>query len=181
MAGDASDFAAAAHRLKQALAQRETELQRDHDAEVQRILQTRPVCLRERPRSIELPRDTQHHTLWQEAEFARLNAEFAELMAQAKSEYASGLKALSAESVVSPHSPPPTGRHARHCRWSAVLEGALAAVRARRNLWVYLGTLPVIIGTIQRPPSRTKDYPEASGIDCRPYHKTEEDRSSACK
>ena len=35
-------------------------------------------------------------------------------------------------------------------------EGALATVRAQRNSWVYLGTLPVIIVTIKRPQERAK-------------------------
>ena len=44
------------------------------------------------------------------------------------------------------------------------LESALAMAHARCKLWVYLGTLPVIIATIQRPPRKNKHYPEASGI-----------------
>ena len=40
-------------------------------------------------------------------------------------------------------------------------EGALATVRAQCKLWVYLGTLPVIITTIKRPPGKNKNHPEA--------------------
>ena len=49
-----------------------------------------------------------------------------------------------------------------------VFEGARAIVRARCNLWVYLGTLPVIIATIKRPAGKNKSYPEAFRISWQP-------------
>ena len=48
-------------------------------------------------------------------------------------------------------------------------EGALATVRARCELWVYLGTLPVIIAPIQRPLGKKKG---ASGIYWQPLRKS---------
>ena len=50
----------------------------------------------------------------------------------------------------------------------SVREGALAAVRVRCQLWVYLGTLPVIIAPIKRPPGMNQNDPEASGIHRQP-------------
>ena len=47
----------------------------------------------------------------------------------------------------------------RPAQWSVPVshnEGALATVRARCKLWVYLETLPVIIATIKRPPAKNK-------------------------
>ena len=41
--------------------------------------------------------------------------------------------------------------------------GALAKARAQGKLWVYLGTLPVIIATIKRPAGKNNNYSEAFG------------------
>ena len=51
-------------------------------------------------------------------------------------------------------------------------KGALATMRARCKVWVYLGALPVTIATIKRPPRKNKNYPEASGIDWQPKKQT---------
>ena len=59
------------------------------------------------------------------------------------------------------------------------LEGTLAAVRAQCKLWVYLGTLPVTIATIKRPPGKNTSDPEASGMHWQPKQNPQ-DRSCAC-
>ena len=48
----------------------------------------------------------------------------------------------------------------------------------RCKLWVYLGTLPVMIATIKRPPGNNKKHSEASGMYWQPK-KNQEHRSCA--
>ena len=58
-------------------------------------------------------------------------------------------------------------RERRDRQWHAMgtfTEGALAVVRVRCKLLGYLGTLPVIIATLKRPPQKNKNHPQASGI-----------------
>ena len=45
-----------------------------------------------------------------------------------------------------------------------MLEGALATVRARCELWVYPGSLPVVVALLERPPGRNKHYWKPPGF-----------------
>jgi len=57
-----------------------------------------------------------------------------------------------------------TDRGAGACGRDCPSHCALATLRARCRLWVFLGALLLITATIMRPPGKNKHYPEASRI-----------------
>ena len=62
----------------------------------------------------------------------------------------------------------------------ALLEGALARVRARCKLWFFLGTLPVIIATIKRPLRKEQKLSKSFWGLLAIIKKPQEDRWCAC-
>eukprot|EP00667_Euglena_gracilis_P013351 EG_transcript_13771 len=65
-------------RLSEEAERREAELQRRHDDEVRRVMQTPPPCMQTKPRGIAGPNDAADHARWKEQEFARIARELEE-------------------------------------------------------------------------------------------------------